>query len=93
MSIAAVTPSVGAIAHIVKPLRLTIGTTIMNNLIIDRTMNDNEMNDYENAYMDAMKGLNELIVCQQVSANRRAVTKINTFKNYLYTLNLAITNN
>lgn len=56
-------------------------------------MNDNEMTDYENAYMDAMKGLNELIVCQQVSANRRAVTKINTFKNYLYTLNLAITNN
>lgn len=51
-----------------------------------------EMTDYENAYMDAMKGLNELIVCQQVSANRRAVTKINTFKNYLYTLNLAINN-
>lgn len=52
-----------------------------------------EMTDYENAYMDAMKGLNELIISQQVSTNRRAVTKINTFKNYLYTLNLAITNN
>lgn len=89
MSIARTTPNAAATAYIVKRSRLIIGTTIMNNLINN---NMNEMTDYENAYMDAMKGLNELIVCQQVSANRRAVTKINTFKNYLYTLNLAINN-
>lgn len=90
MNTAGTTPNAVAIAYIVKRSRLIIGTTITNNLI-NTTMD--EMTDYENAYMDAMKGLNELIVCQQVSANRRAVTKINTFKNYLYTLNLAITNN
>lgn len=89
MNIARTTPIAVATAYIVKRSRLTIGTTIMNNLTNNFM---DEMTDYENAYLDAMKGLNELIVCQQVSANRRAVTKINTFKNYLYTLNSAINN-
>lgn len=90
MNTARTTPNAVATAYIVKRSRLTIGTIITNNLINN---NMDEMTDYENAYLDAMKGLNELIVSQQVSANRRAVTKINTFKNYLYTLNLAINNN
>lgn len=90
MNTARTTPNAVVIVYTVRRSRLTIGTTITNNLTNN---NMDEMTDYENAYMDAMKGLNELIISQQVSTNRRAVTKINTFKNYLYTLNLAITNN
>lgn len=51
----------------------------------------NETTQYENAYLDALKGINELIVTYEVSTSHKAVAKLNNFKTWLYALNETIT--